>query len=230
MIPEARFRILCTSLAGVAGFLVVACGTAGDVHLQGTAAKPGVSTNQSHSQGSTQTEPGVSTHQLITYKAYRNSRYGFTIDYPSSWEPGPKPVNNDGMSWFINAKDPLYNNTVSPDHPKDAELTAVGVPNVLMGSGAKQDFNQMLSAVKSQLVPSMKKEPGMVSVHYGASDGWIWITSIQIAGKNTTVYSKQYMNLSTVQTLQFIYPSNQKNVYEPILSHVERSFHPGNGR
>jgi hypothetical protein len=53
------------------------------------------------------------------------------------------------MSWFINAKAPSFKNTISPGHPNDAELIAVGVPNVLMGSGAHKNFSQMLSAVRN---------------------------------------------------------------------------------
>jgi hypothetical protein len=225
-----RLRLLITTLAGIAGFAVVACANTEDLYPQGKTANPGVTTNHSQSQGRTETKSGTAVYPLVKYKTYQNPRFGFTIDYPSSWEAGPKPENNDGMSWFINAKDPSFKNTMSPDHPNDAELSAVGVPNVLMGNGAKQNFNEMLSAVKNQVVPSMKKEAGMVLVQYGVSDGWIWITSIQRTGKNTTVYTKQYMNLSTVQTLQFIYPSNQKDTYESILSHVEQSFYPGNGK
>jgi hypothetical protein len=224
------YRLLVTTLAGIAGFTVVACGNTGVLHPQRTTAKPGVIMNQSHAQGITTTNSETSANQFVKYKTYHNSRFGFTVDYPSSWEAGTKPENNDGMSWFINANDPSFKNTVSPGHPNDAELIAVGVPNVLMGNGAHENFNQMLSTVQNQVVPSMKKETGIVSVQYGVSDGWIWITSIQRTGRNTTVYTKQYMNLSTVQTLQFIYPTSQKNTYEPVLSHVEQSFHPGTGK
>jgi hypothetical protein len=215
MAEAAHFRrILGTTCTVVAGMAILAFSIV-EVHA--------------HSQGATATHPGVITSPSVTYKTYHNSRFGFTIDCPSSWTPGPQPTNGDGMSWYMNAKAPTFKNTVSPEHAKDVELVAIGVPNVTMGIGVGQNFQQMLSMVEDTIIPSLKKETGMMLVQHGVSDGWIWITSIQNIGDHATMYSKQYINLSTIETMQFSFPSDQKNTYEPILSRIEQSFHPGNG-
>ena len=52
------------------------------------------------------------------FKTYENSRYNFSVDYPSNWELGEVPINNDGM-YFTSPR-------------KDITCRAYGFQNVLM--------------------------------------------------------------------------------------------------
>jgi hypothetical protein len=89
MIQEARSRLVVTTLAGIAGFAVVACGNTGDLHLQGTTAKPGVTTNQYHAQGITKQILKIRQISSLSIKRIRTPDLGSPLTTHRHGQPAP---------------------------------------------------------------------------------------------------------------------------------------------
>jgi serine/threonine-protein kinase len=114
---------------------VTGCGnTARQAQQSKTAGKTQqVSQSQSLSQAQPQSQvqsksQPQSQPQTITYKQYVNGRYGFSIDYPSTFITKLLPDNSDGI--------------VFSTQDDSAELTASGINNVL-GDTAASYYNQL---------------------------------------------------------------------------------------
>jgi hypothetical protein len=49
--------------------------------------------------GTDSTTPKPSSDEEFKYKSFKNSRFGFTVQYPDSFTVGPQPTNNDGRQF-----------------------------------------------------------------------------------------------------------------------------------
>lgn len=77
------------------------------------------------------------------YKTYTNQRFGFSAQYPSTWQMGPRPTDGDGR-WFstpsgVKSFDNGYGSGVAKS---DVMILAVGTPNVVNGRGNGYNFQK----------------------------------------------------------------------------------------
>ncbi len=110
------------------------------------------------------TAPGFNAKDL-SWKTYKNSRYGFELIYPSNWTALPAPENDDGIafvspqnntveirSWAgnrlseSNSKDPEAKTTINPNFQ-----TAQGVSGVLVVEVGQQVSSMTLTLTHSQI-------------------------------------------------------------------------------
>ena len=130
----------------------------------------------------------------ISYSTYTNTRYLFSIDYPSFLYPGVPPTNNDGLV-FTSADGRV-------------SLTASGANNALFYT--IQDFyNEDLSHLSVN--PSYK--------HLGSNN-----YSISWEENGMIHYSYTILGEESVNSFNFIYPSSEKDYYDPVINRIYNSF------
>ena len=173
--------------------------------------------------------PTDQTDQTIHYKTYVNQRFGFSVQYPSTWEIGSRPTNGDGRYFSTPSNVSSFDNGYSSGVSKaDVLLLAVGTTNAVMGVGQGYDFKQMVTVFK-KFFATERKAPGVVSESYTIiPNKWIIDTSIQRMGQNGMQYSKTFTNLETNQSISLMLPVSQADKYELIYKHIAASFKPGN--
>lgn len=165
----------------------------------------------------------------IAYKTYTNQRFGFSVQYPSTWQMGPRPTDGDGR-WFttpsgVKSYDNGYGSGVAKS---DVIILAVGTPNVVNGSGNGYNFKQMVASFKKNL-SSQREQQGFISENYTiVPNKWIINTVVTNVGHGGIQYSEMYTSLSTNQTITMTIPKSQSNVYLPTWNYVAKKFQPGN--
>lgn len=170
----------------------------------------------------------TSANQTGTWKTYRNQRFGFSVEYPSAWQMGPRPNDSDGR-WFttpsgVKSFDNGYGSGVEES---DVMLLGVGTPNVVTGSGNGYNFKQMVAAFKNNL-PNERKQQGFVSESYTVVPSkWIVDTLVTKVGHGGVQYSETYTSLSTNQAITMTFPESKSNVYLPVWNYVSKKFQPG---
>jgi hypothetical protein len=170
-----------------------------------------------------------SSNATGTYKTYTNQRFGFSVEYPSTWQMSPRPNDGDGR-WFTTPSgvESFYNGYGSSVPKSDVMLQGVGTVNVVIGSGNGYDFKQMVDAFKKNL-PDERKQPGFVSESYTVvPNKWIVDNLVTKVGHGGIQYSKTYTSLNTNQTILMKFPESKSTVYLPIWNYVSRGFQPGN--
>ena len=172
--------------------------------------------------------PTNQTDQTIHYKTYVNQRFGFSVQYPSIWEIGPRPTDGDGRYFVTPSNVSSFDNGYSSGVSKaDVLLLAVGTTNAVIGVGQGYDFQQMVTVFK-KFFANERKAPGVVSESYIIiPNKWIIDTSIQRIGKNGMQYSKIFINLETNQSISLMFPASQADKYKLIYKHIAASFKPG---
>ena len=86
------------------------------------------------------------------WKIYENSRYQFSLNYPSDWQLGEEPTNHDGMVFS------------SPDGKK--ECRAYGFNNVLTGTNNQpQSLNEYIDWLISNDVRVISKKQSKLGDH-----------------------------------------------------------------
>lgn len=169
------------------------------------------------------------TDQTVHYKTYVNQRFGFSVQYPSTWRIGPRPTDGDGRSFTTPSNISSFDNgDASGVSKSDVLLLAVGTPNAVMGVGQGIDFKQMVEAFR-KFVSTEKKEPGVISESYTIiPNKWIVVTLVQRIGSNAVQFRKTYTNLETNQIINLVFPSSQVAKYLPIFKYIASTFKPGN--
>jgi hypothetical protein len=217
------------TIAGVAISImgvIAGCGTTNN----GTTPTTNVTntvTNTTDANNTSKSIASTNTTNNVTYNSYQNDRFGFTVQYPSTWIKGQTPTDQDGLSFSTTSNSTSFDNGLSNGTPKsNVVLTAVGTVNAVYSGDT---FNQMANQMKSQYIPSLKKTKGISSVTYGVvPNKWVWIEYTQNLGKNTIQVQKSYTTLKSNQTITLVYPSNESSTYMPIWSHISNSFVVGN--
>jgi len=108
---------------------------------------------------------GCTANDLIAWKTYSNSRYGFEFPYPSNWTSSAAPENGDGIA-FISPHDnsveirswashELPNSIVTEQEPlkkiKSNFQTAQGVSGVMVVEVDKDIGSMTLTLTQSQV-------------------------------------------------------------------------------
>ena len=173
--------------------------------------------------------PGVVSDQgLMKWKTYTNGRFGFSVEYPSTWKMGPRPNDGDGRYFTTPSGVSSFDNGYGTGAAKsDVMLQVLGTPNAVIGSGNGLDFHQMVAAFTKNLSRE-RKQPGIVSESYAiVPNKWIVDSVVQRVGHNGIQYYREYTSLSTNQTVSLTIPKNQSAKYMALWKHIENSFVPG---
>jgi hypothetical protein len=169
----------------------------------------------------------ASTIRTVHYKTYTNTRYGFSVQYPSTWKEGFKPTNGDGESFYSPSGVASFNNGETNLPKGDVVLSVVGVVNAALGAGVGQNFSQMTEAIKKDVAADKKKSSVISETIKTIPNKWVVVTEVQKIGRNALQYHRQYFSLYLVKNLIFTYPASQAKRYAPILNHIVGSFNPG---
>ncbi|TDB53146.1 MULTISPECIES: hypothetical protein [Bacillaceae] len=150
------------------------------------------------SQLTTQAIEPVTTKkpQSPGYTEYVNSRYGFSIQYPSEFETQPPPTNGDGAVFYSDeVKITAY-----------AGHTNIIQPNETVMTYYDEELNQISNiAYKRQ------------------KDNWYVISYVE---NGMIVYKKFFFGDVVSNTFIITYPAEKKAEYDALVNHVVKTFKP----
>lgn len=135
-----------------------------------------------------------------TLAFYKNGRYGFSVQYPSSWIKGNPPANGDGI--FISPQDGTI------------ELQVSGSNNTLNHT-AYNEYNRVLSKSYEYGIPGF----------HTFSDNWYVVT---YTDGTFIYYVKGFVGKGSINTMRIKYLQSMKDQYQPVIQQLERSFNHGN--
>lgn len=132
--------------------------------------------------------------QQIEYDTYVNTRFGYSISYPTFLTPQPEAYNSDGREF------------TKGDNEK---ITVYAMYNVM--ESTIQELKQMRE----------KSIDGSV-VYYAQKNNWYVLSGINSAGN--IYYLKTILYNDTEYTVQLTYPQDKKEFYNEIIDKVISSF------
>src|SRR5713101_6955247 len=137
------------------------------------------------------------------WKTYKNERFGTTIEYPADkFIPQPPPANGDGLRFIA---------------VDSAEFTVAAINNVL---------DQNLTAIEAS---ALKDRPLAEKITF-RDRGPHWIV---LSGTKADVIFYERHLLShrgrIINDLEIIYPARLRSIYDPIVTHMSKSFRAGVG-
>ena len=134
------------------------------------------------------------------YLTYTDNKFGYSIDYPADFK-----IREDLSSENLNSK--VFSNG-------EAELS-VSSRNTLQNSTIKDYFEGAIIKVSARNAVGYN--------HLG--DKWYVIT---YKSDGHIAYSKTLWGTGSNNHFVFSYPTSKKDVYDPIVEHIEQSFYRGN--
>ena len=133
------------------------------------------------------------------YLTYTDNKFGYSIDYPADFK-----IREDLSSENLNSK--VFSNG-------EAELS-VSSRNTLQNSTIKDYYENAIIKASARNVVGYN--------HLG--DTWYVIT---YKSDGYIAYSKTLWGTGSNNHFVFSYPASKKNVYDPIVEHIEQSFYRG---
>jgi hypothetical protein len=133
------------------------------------------------------------------FSSYTNSRFGFAIEYPSSFvAKQPPPTNGDGIT--LTSQD------------GEASLVIAGSNND--GFTLLQGYHTALDSIGSE------SELGYHKI------GGSWFV-ISWRSQETLGYQKTFVGKGSQNSFRFTFPESQRGQYEQITIKLEKTFKPG---
>lgn len=228
-------KIVVSAIAGLASVgLVVGCGSPSSIGVPTNTSNTGnsIAVSTTPSNNSTSNDTSSSTKRIsdtttpvktletsFTYKSYTNNRFGFTVEYPSTWSESPSATDGDGRSFTTPSSAPSFDNG-SHNSPNQVTLTAVGT------NDGSSTFAQLVHQA-TKYVRELKNQKGIWAVSYKiVPNKWVWVQYSMKTGHNATYIQRQWETLTTAQTVSLVYPKNEVSVYKPIWNHIVGTFKP----
>lgn len=154
--------------------------------------------NEQNSEGDNENSQETSANSIkeLTYETYTNNKYGFSIDHPTNLIADALPINGDGL---------LFKSTDGT-----VSINVSGINNV-SNETSKSLYNRDLS--KLRVKPDYK-------VLFKKSYAISW-------DENGITYYKYYVvceNNGSIQGFAIEYPTNQNDIYAPMIEKVYKSF------
>lgn len=137
------------------------------------------------------------------WRRYSNVRYGFSIEYPPQSRAEPEPVNGDG-SGFTSSDGAGFSVSGELNNPGDEKRTIPQFEDYLRGGDA-----------------------GYSNVTYRAISA---DTLVLWGYRADKVFYEKYafsQNNRLINAFSISYPASAKSLYDPIVTRMARSFHPG---
>ena len=152
---------------------------------------PEVNTKVEETSDSKQTE-------AFTYHTYTNTRFGFSVQYPTSFIEGPAPTNNDGRE-FSNEE------------------------STIVASGSHINIIEDNETIEKYYNQALENVSGSVAYQRVGND---WYVLSYKSGSNT-VYQKAMINDDCIFTLIITYPGSQQEKYDEMVTQIADTFTPG---
>ncbi|MBM7703889.1 hypothetical protein [Metabacillus iocasae] len=135
-----------------------------------------------------------SNSRNITYQTYTNSRFGFSIQYPSHLMMAPPPTNGDGAIFFN----------------EELEITVYGSHQTCVnGDTIEECYEEELTSIPVNV--TYKKQ----------SNNWYVLSYIE---NGFIVYKKSFFGQSVSNSFIIKYPANLKEKFDPVVTHISKTF------
>lgn len=134
----------------------------------------------------------------LTYETYTNDKYGFSIDHPTNFIADTPPTNGDGL---------LFKSTDGT-----VSINVSGINNV---------SNETSESLYKRELSKLRVKPDYNAL-FKKSYAISW-------DENGTTYYKYYVvreNNNSIQGFAIEYPTNQNDIYAPMIEKVYKSFKP----
>ena len=130
------------------------------------------------------------------YVRYTNSRFGFSIEVPKDFISQTPTTNNDGRRFL--------------SEDGQAEIVASAIINIM---------DKTLSQLRADVVQQEKSAVSFVN----EGDTWFVLSW----NENSHIYyQKSFVNGKVISTMTICYPIEQREKYDMIIEHLEKTFTP----
>ncbi|WP_428909761.1 hypothetical protein [Niallia sp. Krafla_26] len=163
-----------------------------------TALEKETENKQEVAKGEKADEPKKKQKEAAAFKTYNNARFGFSVEYPTSFTMGEPPTNDDGRS-FTNG-----------------EFTMVAY-------GSHINTVEDNETIEDYYHRALASSPSPIA-YQRLGDNWYIVSYID--GFNIH-YEKAMINNDVIYTLQMKYPTGQKDKYDKIVTRISNSFKAG---
>ncbi|MDP4178040.1 MAG: hypothetical protein Q8900_06825 [Bacillota bacterium] len=147
----------------------------------------------------------TTTKQQTTYTQYRNDKFGYSIEYPSDFITK------------IPSKEHNYETTILPDSDKGKDLITPDGSAELIVSG---DRYNMEDTAKNEYKEILILHPNAT---YKIQEG-NWYVVSWVDENNKIVYLKGIVENSLVKYFEIKYPSDKKQYYDTVITHLNSTF------
>ncbi|KAA9011779.1 outer membrane protein assembly factor BamD [Niallia endozanthoxylica] len=159
------------------------------------------SQQESEEESDTEEQPRSEQKKTtFTYNTYTNTRYGFSVQYPTTFTEGPAPANNDGRKF----------------HYENCTITA---------SGSHINIIQDNETIETYYNEALQDASGSGSTTYQRLGSDWYVVSYNDDGN--TVYEKAIMGEDIISRLIITYPTNQQKDYQSMVEQVSSTFKGG---
>jgi hypothetical protein len=134
------------------------------------------------------------------YVLYLNRRFGFFILYPKDFTQEPAQENKDWLS------------LVSPDGRAQLSIW-----------GGNNESGQTIDTALARAIEDIHS-----NITYQRTNTDWFVISWEDPDSDDIGYQKTFLGIGSINTFRFVYPIEQRAVYDPILTRIARSFKPGN--
>ena len=132
------------------------------------------------------------------YNAYKNDRYGFTVEDPTTFAKGEAPTNGDGRK-FYNGESTI--------------LAYAGHINIIEDN----------ETIETYYYRALENAPSPITFQRLESDWYV----ISYHDGGNIVYQKGIIGEDIISTLIITYPSSKQAYYDPMVNRVAKSFKGG---
>ena len=144
------------------------------------------------------TNSGQGQKDKFTYQTYTNTRFGFTVEYPTTFTIGQAPTNNDGRKFY------------------DEEFT-------ILAYGSHINTIEQNETIETYYNRALSDASGPIAYQNLKSNQY----TISYTAGNDIVYEKAIINDGVIFTLNMTYPSSQKDKYDELVTRVAKTFTAG---
>ena len=193
--------IICITIGiviGVGGvFLIQQNKDNGQNDKEGVSITP-ISTNEMSREENVKSSLSDKKDSALSF--YKNGRYGFSVQYPSSWIKGNPPANGDGIA-------------ISP---QDGTIEMhISGSNTISNNTIHNQYNRALSKAYEHGIPGF----------HIVSDDWYVVT---YTDGTFIYYVKEFVGKGSIKTLKIKYLQSMKDQYQTVIQQLEGSFNHGN--
>lgn len=139
-----------------------------------------------------------SDNGILSFEYYINSRFGFSVKYPSNLTGKNESENGDGREFF----------------------SSEGFKMTVYGSNDVSALNQTIDDIFKEELSRHKDVTYKVK-----KNNWFVISGYD---EQFIYYIKKYVGKGSTNTLSMMYPSNLRDKYYDVVSAISKSFEAGN--
>ena len=138
---------------------------------------------------------------IFEYSTYTNSRFGFSVEYPTSFTMGQPPTNNDGRRFFN----------------EESTILAFGRNiNILEENETIDKYYQQALSIATEPV-----------AYHRLGDNW-YVVSYTV--DSNIIYEKAIINDEVIFIVNMTYPISQKEKYDEMVTRIATTFEAGSRR